>query len=628
MSREYAAITPLLIGCPQSLCSHSEQPNLASNIPTDIIHYVTSASGHSFQAVCHELLAPFIPMLINARTMGEVDGAGADLYRLNEATGDFEWAIQCKGFELDFGESQLTQCLKSIDSFQKAARATEKYRLVINRPIKDAVLRTRLNQKLSELETSGKALSAEAWPLDQFLIWLGNAARQWISERIVERGRALKADYSEAMDWRFYIEDVPFSRDSGQTKNGLIFTLEEEALHWSEIDATRDPSLAGRIFVVSEFGFGKTSLLLTLFERLEQTHLLPIFAPLTQFGMDALNEKVLAGSIFETLITESDAPRSEIVRKILREGVVSVLRRERSAVLLVDGIDEHPLCHNTDGLAHFLNSLANFPGYCVMTVRKEFWDERYGNFESAFRQSKNWNKRRAVVLLSEWQHHQIQEFIAELEKFDEYHRSEGFRQFSGIIKRRTHTAYYGDIPMRPLFLRMLADDAAEGVIERENLAVLYHRYFIRKLDLDRFNLAKTPGTGRRLPLNDSDANARAYILIDVLTDIAKKMILAYSEEEGSLELLPTIQESELLELLNDRKVQIANVLELLTHSVLVPDGPRRNSDIKLRFAHKSFQEWFTARALRREPWWIENLRHPLLVRRFLTEIVDAKDRVP
>src|SRR5690349_10697183 len=70
-----------------------------------------------------------------APSLGEIDKSGIDILVWSDAQ-PFPLTVQCKGFKVleeDLGESQIDQCLKSIDKFQKSGIKSEIYLLIHNR---------------------------------------------------------------------------------------------------------------------------------------------------------------------------------------------------------------------------------------------------------------------------------------------------------------------------------------------------------------------------------------------------------------------------------------------------------------------------------------------------------------
>ncbi len=74
-----------------------------------------------------------------------------------------------------------------------------------------------------------------------------------------------------------------------------------------------------------------------------------------------------------------------------------------------------------------------------------------------------------------------------LKAFEEVHDGEpsiAFRKFADVIQTDRYAEKYGDIPRRPLFLQMLAEDAWSGSDPEKQLFRLYGKYFRAKLRRD------------------------------------------------------------------------------------------------------------------------------------------------
>lgn len=102
------------------------------------MHKLASSSRFALQELCYSVLKSIYPELIYAPEMGEIGAAGIDLY-----TVDLEWqhidqAFQCKGFEnLEFGQSQLQQCIISCQKLLSSGVKLSSYYLIINRMVKE-----------------------------------------------------------------------------------------------------------------------------------------------------------------------------------------------------------------------------------------------------------------------------------------------------------------------------------------------------------------------------------------------------------------------------------------------------------------------------------------------------------
>lgn len=604
-------------------------------IPEEVKHDLRSAFGHSFEDVCYKYLQMFIPGLLHARSLGETDIAGVDLF-LRDDSGDLTLAIQCKGFERPFDDDQLRQCRLSIAKFKASGRRTRTYRLVLNGDIKDAAHREALSIELNDLVTAGVARKAKLMPLDKLGRWLGELARKWVGKALARRWVRLRDDFVSRMDAHFYLTDVPCRQDGGnQIEGGPQREIIRDVVRWNRGGNTKPP---GRIFIVGEFGFGKTSLLLQLFEPLGDLADYRIFVPVTQFRSDAFsNEKDFVRSILGALLADEDISVDANVERLLREALTHILRSPDSSVLLLDGLDEHPYLYQPDAIGTLFNCLQQFQTVIVFTIRKEFWDERAGNFRAAFETARQYNRRTKVLHLEAWGQREIEAYVSASERVQEF-RSDGFRRFREIIRAGAYENHYGDIPRRPLFLHMLAEDAESGALDVSNLALLYYNYFRRKLTRDQEQLDRKGGAGRLLVRPSQDLEARVYEILEVLTQVAGRTITVLSGAFGAApfgaipfgagvvaQLLPEFGESLLGEILDARSISRTEIPAFIANSLLIPVGRREPGRMFYRFAHRSYQEWFAARHYRASR---NSSGMPREVERFYKQMVAAGAAIP
>jgi len=304
---------------------------------------------------------------------------------------------------------------------------------------------------------------------------------------------------------------------------------------------------------------------------------------------------------------------------VLRESLVAIIRGGETTALLIDGLDEHPICYRVDGLRNVLQCMSHFNAYIVLTVRKEFWDERHGNFTAALRAARSF-QRSEVIHLDEWTEKQIRAF-ADLAEPQIVDNADQFRLFRSAVLASDWSGRFGDIPRRPLFLKLIMDDYLCGAAEIKTVSTLYQAYFRRKIENDLFKLGCQFGTGRPLNRAEMDLNTVLDALLNLLTAVAGSMTSGINEDEGACDLDPTIDELSLRKIIGEKDVQIGGLTEVITHSVLVPLGPRQTRNMQFRFAHTSFQEWFTARFFLADYYARENLVQPPTVRKFLDELI-------
>jgi len=150
--------------------------------------------------------------------------------------------------------------------------------------------------------------------------------------------------------------------------------------------------------------------------------------------------------------------------------------------------------------------------------------------------------------------------------------------------------HFGDIPKRPLFLEMIIQDATDGKLKETFLSELYERYFFHKFVWDTESKFDEIPAGRPLTYSD-DLYKGFQEMCYIMESKAGKMIGL--QEGGDYYLKSNISENELEPLLLESK--ISNLNTLLLNSILTTTDARTIEGIRVEFAHRSFQEYFTAR---------------------------------
>ncbi|HBG05395.1 MAG TPA: hypothetical protein DDY22_07545 [Geobacter sp.] len=559
---------------------------------------LNSLSRHAFQNKFHQILAEIFPTVVNAQEMGIVDRMGIDLYSAGEGA-DFDLAYQCKGFEItQFLPRHLKDCLKSISDFKNSSRKANCYFLVINKHIPDRVMREELLKALEDLVQSSKTKQATFLDLGGIVTYIFESSREILYSKIDASNRRFLEDYRRRLDQTFYQENVPFivlpNLERAERKpiefllQGTLSYIRSSRLN--DEGVITDCSKNRWIFVISEFGFGKTSLLLNLTEKLFANDVIPIYLPIAQFEEEAFtNEYMLCKQILEVVVEEV-FDESRYLDKILLKDFQLMMRSTGKYALLFDGLDEHKVAYSVTGLRRIFQCMENFSNKCIFTIRKELWDERRCNFEEAIGPKK---KNIDYIVLNDWLDQDIEDYLHQYLRFNNAggRSSEFISEFIGIVRSGTYHRYYGDIPKRPLFLKMITDDVASGEIKKQNLAQIYQSYLLDKFKLDRSTSVSMCVSER--PLNmQGDIIKQVKAIFAILAQAAKMMLI--NDENCKVSFLSYLLESDLESLIKLCHVPIAETVELLLNSVLVPFDKRTFHDFKVKFAHKSFQEYFTS----------------------------------
>lgn len=546
-------------------------------------------SKHQFAERCGSLLRAVFPDIRATPVDGALDRSGIDYCLLSPSSDKVEWAFQCKGFEVpEWTGSQTDQCIHAIETFAQSNLTTDYYILIVNRTVKGGA-RKIIEDALAELVKSRKATKTELLSSESFLAFIFGKIEAQMFLLIKESVVTLKEENQKRMQSGIYIETVPFilTGQSDSHINPLRFVQEHVLKLLEEQNNKRSWT-----FVVSEFGFGKTALALQLARVFLDNDSLCLYLPAARFPDKALDrERDFMWTVLELL--QDDIDRNSELDEMRQATLKEIFKRDKSVVLIFDGIDEHPACWREGGLANVLGIFKTFNATCVFTVREEFLSERSGHFATAMRNAPS----RFTLQLTEWDESLILQYTRQWREVAFLKSSEAYLDdFEQTVRNGRYVELYGDIPKRPLFLNMLLTDVAAGDLRNRNLADLYLSYFKNKFLADRATSVNQPTVRRPLGIHE-DSEFACALLLEIMTLAAGRM---YKNEVGLISLEPRLLESQLRECaeLAGGSLDIASIA---INSVLLPVGRRdANKDkgnINFTFAHKSFQEFFLARYL-------------------------------
>jgi hypothetical protein len=178
-----------------------------------------------------------------------------------------------------------------------------------------------------------------------------------------------------------------------------------------------------------------------------------------------------------------------------------------------------------------------------------------------------------------------------------------FHEFEQVIRSGRFDEIYGDIPKRPLFLSMLAEDAASGKSPERELHRLYGSYFRRKFRIDRYSQAAMGMEARPSAVVDQLGTDEAEERLIVLMEHVARHLHDTLQADGMSRRGPADGVSESILKGFARKLDIAEATleDLVLHSLLRPAGRDARRERLVEFSHRSFEEWFLARSLARDP---------------------------
>jgi hypothetical protein len=544
---------------------------------------------YPFEQRCGAILQTVFPSIAPSPARSKWDHAGIDHCMFAEGADELVLLFQCKGFAVEeFGPAQLAKCLHSIEAFVRSPFRTKQYGLIVNRIVKGEP-RKKIEAALQALVQTGKAEKAHLLGLEAFLEMVFQEAQDQLTKLLRSSVAEFQEQHRLRMDEGVYVENVPFRVDEDDTshKNPLRF-VEERVLRLVSAPNNK----RSWTFLSGEFGFGKTSLALHLAEVLQEHKIICLYLPAAQFRPSAFDmEGPFLWEVLQILLQE-EVDRESDRNRILHAALKEIFKREKRIILIFDGIDEHPICWRENGLMNVFGIFKTFNLSCLFAVREEFLAERSGHFKAAIKGGPG----SFMIRLVDWPEPLILEYTR--------HYQRGTRgvevqtriaHFEEAIKTGSYVDYYGDIPKRPLFLKMLLDDVAKDDLRSRNLAELYTIYITKKFESDRASSTSRPVVLRPLGL-DEDYEVVCARLFDLMTVAAGRM---YAIEGGELRLHPRLSEVTLRACAEQIAGESLDLPSILLNSVMVPVG-RRNKlhhggHIEVAFAHTSFQEFFLAR---------------------------------
>ena len=566
-------------------------------------HELFTSSGPAFQAKAASLFAEFIDGSAESRRFGWFDQAGIDAYVYRPDGAAIDIAIQCKGFEvLEYGADQHRQCRAEIAKYSQKGPRTRAYWLAVNRPIKQRAMREELERALSGLTASGKADQAELLDIERLVGRLRGLATARLGVWAEDRRNELFAYYAERMRFVDYLRDVPFSNgDAGIDPVGYVLDAVLAYLDGLPDHQTGRYRPAPKLLLTSGFGFGKTSMMQALAREwtLGQRHL--IYAPAALLGVDAFtNASNLASALLGFLMPE-DADPGDLARHVLRDTLRFTLSTSKTWMLLIDGLDENPASLKADSMARLRGCISDLGVPAMLSARDELIDARPGDFmpNSRLQPPPVFDRLR----LMDWPDSLILAFLDQFEANRPPPVADGFRELKALVATGRYEAVYGDIPKRPLFLGMLAEDAWTGRAPARELHRRYGRYLREKFLLDRFSVAAGGLSTRPSQIVDTlGVTESQERLILIMQDAAAQMtsIVTDAGNEGETLLVAqdAITEARLTRIAAARGIEFVQLEDVVMHSLLQPGGRDPTTRERLlRFSHRSFQDWFLARHL-------------------------------
>lgn len=586
---------------------------------------LASATSRDFEKAVLPLLRVVWHDVIGPPALGHYDRMGVD-HMVWSDDPPHPLVVQHKGFQVEqIGPDQTRQCLKSIRDFAESGRQTRVYLLVHNRENRDPSFRAKIKEALDALVTEGVAERAEMWDRQRLLKEAFDGMLRLVNETIAQGSLSTSAPIlSEAGGEELIVRRVPI-----RSSELLIdqYRLRESSAGDSrfadpatEIVRKDDSSVS---IVIGEFGLGKT----TGAVRAAQSHKGQLFyVPAAAISRDTKSSKDLLEQCVDlgSLLSRFPAQSSDQLRKLARPAIEAVFKHGPSELsLVIDGLDEMSYIDNRGGLQWLMNSLRDVRIPLVLVTRTEYWRSRVADFSTSLglltkKGQYRYQKMRLIEFLP-WRDAEILDLARRYRdsRNDDQQRAR-LDQLVNLIKKGSYQEYYGDIPRRPLFLRCILESVEQVGIAKKGRARLVEEWARLKVLRDITRPVAAGGEGR-IPI------ARNADGADVTLDLAWKAMKAAAAtmvelQDDRIELLPTAD----LESIKLRVPSLGGMTDpagLMLNSLLVPaSGREPDSELRVRFAHRAFQEFFLALHILAEPANYEDRALPKAVSSWIEDI--------
>ncbi len=498
----------------------------------------------------------------------------------------------------DIGESEIQRSRAAVRSFADTARRTAVYLLVHNRDGRDSTYREAIQPDLDALVASGQVERAEIWNRQRLLREAFNGMLRYTFEAI-QRKNLSTAPVDTLTQSAPYLplEKVPYSVST------LIFNQYQLTSVKHLGDQIADPAAeiltrgSGNLFLLTgSFGQGKTTAVARALAQ-GSTHLLYVAGARISRKEVRSTKDYLQRCIDERELLENFPEKDfSTLRRLVRPVIQRVVSDpELPLITVIDGIDESSFLTTHGGFQQLFNILQEIKVPVVLTMRTELWDQGRDMFEAAFglppQRVSPRNREVLRVDLLPWDDDRIGLLIDRYrEGLDDAEGRVRLATLNDLLSRGELARIFGDIPRRPLFLRLLLDTVAETGLPAGGTgrARLLHDWALLKLHRDMAAPVAAGGEGR-LPL--AEGASSVHLAWEAMLQAAAEMV---EPVEGVYELTADCSLEKVLHS-SERLRRIEDPLGLFLNSLLLPSAPSiLGAPLKIRFAHRAFQEFFLA----------------------------------
>jgi hypothetical protein len=546
--------------------------------------------------------------------MGWIDKRGIDLL----AWSDFQpypLAVQCKGFKVpeeEIDQSQIEQCLKSITSFRESGIKVDTYLLIHNRTGKNTELRSSIEASLEKLVESGKAQRAELWDRQKLLREVFNATVQLVRSAVEKKRAGAQAYYGDYQICQ-PLEQVPFTKSELIADPNRLITSSKPIFRLSDpVSELLSSDGSNLVLMIGEAGYGKTTAVLRTFTFID--HLI-FYIPAATIPNHVNSTTGLLRHCIRVQDLFDSPPNSdaEIFDRLFNTAIRYILKESSLPVtLLIDGLDESVYFSRRGGLQSLFNQLREIRVPVVLTARKEFWAQRQQDFTDLFgfsgKLGEKQHRRIKLIELQEWRGEQIARLAAHYkDTLTDGKKRENIENFIEVVNSNEYEDYYGDIPKRPLFLRFILETVADNGLHRTGKAKLYYEWAEAKIRRDIYRPMIWGHVGRQPIISEMESPDETLRLAFRAMMLASERMINIRGKD--IELLPDCSIDSVL--LTDEKLKgVFDPTGLFLNSLLVPLLSPPHESLRVKFAHRTYQEFFLALSIRKRREYYKDYNLP------------------
>jgi len=540
-----------------------------------------------------------------AVAFGSLDTSGIDIVVPADIDGQFALGVQCKGFavaDAEIGSSQIRQCLKSIRKFAGSSFPMEEYWLVHNRTAAGKAFYDAVHDELKKLVQDGRVATTCLLDRDEFLTRVFDGVFRRFRQFVGKKASQFRHEYGG----RLGLSDSPIEQVPYQVQEVRV---SQYGFHDSAATQSRLGDPAGEFvgrkgtprsrlgLLLGEFGMGKTTLALRL---ANQPECVLLYVPAATFPPSVSGTKELLKHLFDmddflVGFRETDHPLIERMVRLMSEKLLS--ENSNKIMLVIDGLDECPLLTHGVGFTTLFDALSNIRASAVLTMRTEFWRARVEAFLAGYegraapQKRSDRNRRLMLIELAPWTNEQISRLIDEaLETDDGCTHLQLLKQ---LVEEDSYGSLYGDIPRKPLFLRILIEFVVGHGVSKTSLAQLFCQWIKYKIRRDTVNPRIVGGSGRRGIVDEKEPlDVTQLISLQAMKAAA---VLMTSNDGARIDLLPDCDFQKLTNQVPSLNCRL-DMAGLVGNSLLIPVH-KNGTFTSVRFTHRAFQEYFLATAI-------------------------------